>query len=152
MISDREFVFNVNLTSHRGVKMLLDGVVCSYSLAKVLDPDDRKCEPNWKLLGVWKIHCPFLMAVYKKACKLNIRFCRSDLNFLPLLKLLLPKFYWNPLYFEKEGRTLQPGLSARRMLQTFWKDVKKKDGAFISKKGEAPYPISTHVDIAHVLL
>ena len=54
-------------------------------------------------------HRPFLMAVYKKACKLNIRFCRSDLNFLPLLKLLLPghlsqlpgllsRFYWNPLY------------------------------------------------------
>ena len=107
-------------------------------------------------------HRPFLMTVYKKACKWNIRFCRSDLNFLPLLKLLLPghvttawmsvKICWNPLYFEKEGRTLQPGLSARRMLQTFWKDVKKKDGAFISKKGEAPYPISTHVDIAHVLL
>ena len=89
-------------------------------------------------------HRPFLMAVYKKACKLNIRFCRSDLNFLPLLKLLLPKFYWNPLYFEKEGRTLQltlqPGLSARRMLQTFRKDVKKKDGAFISKKRRSAIP------------
>ena len=109
MISDREVIFKFNLTSHRGVKMLLDGVVCSYSLAKVLDPDDRKCEPNWKVLGIWKIHSPFLMAVYKKACKLNIRFCRSDLNFLSLLKLLLPghlsqlpgllsRFYWNPLY------------------------------------------------------
>ena len=97
-------------------------------------------------------HRSFLMAVYKKACKLNIRFCRSDLNFLPLLKLLLPKFYWNPLYFEKEGRTLQPGLSTKRMLQTYRKDVKKEDGAFISKKGEAPSPISRHVVIAHVQL
>ena len=99
-------------------------------------------------------HRPFLMAVYKKACKLNIRFCRSDLNFLPLLKLLLPghvttarmsvEICWNPLYFEKEGRTLQltlqPGLSARRMLQTFRKDVKKKDGAFISKKRRSAIP------------
>ena len=152
MMSDREVVFKFILTSHQGVKILLVGAVCSYSLTKVDDPNDRKCEPNWKLLGIWKLHCPDLMAVYKKACKLNIRFCRSDLNFLPLLKLMLPKCYWNPLNFEEEGRTLQPGLSARRMLQTFWKDVKKKDGAFISKKGEAPYPISTHVDIAHVLL
>ena len=85
-------------------------------------------------------HRPFLMTVYKKACKLNIRFCRSDLNFLPLLKLMLPKCYWNPLNFEEEGRTLQPGLSARRMLQTFWKDVKKKDGAFISKKRRSAIP------------
>ena len=136
MISDREFIFKFKLTSHRGVKILLVGAVCGYSLTKVDDPNDRKCEPDWKLLGLWKIHCPFLMAVYKKACKLNIRFCRSDLNFLPLLKLMLPKCYWNPLNFEEEGRTLQPGLSARRMLQTFWKDVKKNDGAFISKKKE----------------
>ena len=109
MISDREVIFQFNLMSHQGVKMLLVGAACCYSLTKVDDPNDRKCEPNWKLLGIWKIHCPFLMAVYKKACKLNIRFCRSDLNFLPLLKLLLPghlsqlpgllsRFYSNPLY------------------------------------------------------
>ena len=142
--------------------MLLVGAACCHSLTKVDDPNDRKCEPNWKLLGIWKLHCPDLMAVYKKACKLNIRFCRSDLNFLPLLKLLLPghvttarmsvEICWNPLYFEKEGRTLQPGLFTRRMLQTYRKDVKKEDGAFISKKGEAPNPISRNVVIAHVQL
>ena len=109
MMSDREVIFQFNLTSHQGVKMLLVGALCRHSLTKVLDPNDRKCKPKWKLLGIWKIHSPFMMAVYKKACKLNIRFCRSDLNFLPLLKLLLPghlsqlpgllsRFYWNPLY------------------------------------------------------
>ena len=109
MMSNREVIFQFNLMSHQGVKMLLVGALCRHSLTKVLDQNDRKCKPTWKLLGMWKIHSPCLMAVYKKACKLNIRFCRSDLNFLPLLKLLLPghlsqlpgllsRSYWNPLY------------------------------------------------------
>ena len=111
MMSNREVIFQFNLMSHQGVKMLLVGALCRHSLTKVLDQNDRKCKPTWKLLGMWKIHSPCLMAVYKKACKLNIRFCRSDLNFLPLLKILLPRqmlglprrllkfyYYWNPLY------------------------------------------------------
>ena len=57
-MSDREVIFKFKLTSHRGVKTLLVGAECGYSLTKVDDPNDRKCEPDWKLLGLWKIHCP----------------------------------------------------------------------------------------------